>query len=143
MTIALLCMVVQTAWAQFSGGSGTQADPYQISSVADWNTLATNVEAGDSYSGMYFTLTKDIDNIETMVASEGKPFSGHFYGNGKELKISLVSDEQFCALFRCVNDATITNLKVSGIILRSRGDRHLSHTQVPVPVTIRLLSWDC
>jgi hypothetical protein len=22
MTIALLCMVVQTAWAQFSGGSG-------------------------------------------------------------------------------------------------------------------------
>ena len=76
MTIALLCMVVQTAWAQFSGGSGTQADPYQISSVADWNTLATNVEAGDSYSGMYFTLTEDIDNIETMVGSEGKPFSG-------------------------------------------------------------------
>ena len=90
MTIALLCMVVQTAWAQFSGGSGTQADPYQISSVADWNTLATNVEAGDSYSGMYFTLTEDIDNIETMVGSEGKPFSGHFYGNGKELKVSLV-----------------------------------------------------
>ena len=35
MTIALLCMVVQTAWAQFSGGSGTQADPYQISYYAD------------------------------------------------------------------------------------------------------------
>jgi hypothetical protein len=34
------------------------------------------VEAGDSYSGMYFTLTEDIDNIETMVGSEGKPFSG-------------------------------------------------------------------
>ena len=46
------------------------------------------MEAGDSYSGMYFTLTEDIDNIETMVGSEGKPFSGHFYGNGKELKVS-------------------------------------------------------
>ena len=34
------------------------------------------MEAGDSYSGMYFTLTEDIDNIETMVGSEGKPFSG-------------------------------------------------------------------
>lgn len=47
----------------------------------------------------------------------GDSYSGHFYGNGKELKVSLVSDEQFCALFRCVKDATITNLKVSGIIL--------------------------
>lgn len=117
MTIALLCMVVQTAWAQFSGGSGTPTDPYQISSVEDWNTLATNVEAGENYSGQYFKLTKDIDNIETLVGSEGKPFSGHFYGNGKQLKVSLVSDEQFCALFRCVNGATITNLKVGGIIL--------------------------
>ena len=47
MMIALLCMVVQTAWAEWEG-SRTQANPYQISSVADWNTLATNVEAGNN-----------------------------------------------------------------------------------------------
>ena len=30
-----------TSWAQFSGGSGTEADPYLISSDADWNRLPT------------------------------------------------------------------------------------------------------
>ena len=47
MMIALLCMVVQTAWAEWEG-SRTQANQYQISSVANRNTLATNVEAGNN-----------------------------------------------------------------------------------------------
>lgn len=51
--ITLLCAVVQGAWAW--NGTGTQADPYQISSVDDWNALVTAVEGGESYSGTYFT----------------------------------------------------------------------------------------
>ena len=49
----------------FSGGSGTQSDPYQISSQADLEQLARDVNGGDfggnnNYIGKYFKLTKDI-----------------------------------------------------------------------------------
>ncbi len=106
MIFALLCMVVQGAWAQFSGGTGTLADPYQISSVADWNTLATSVNAGESYSDQYFTLTQNLDNVDTMVGSAEHPFSGHFFGNGNALNAYLDESVQYCAPFRYINGAT-------------------------------------
>ena len=116
MTLLVVLLGSATgAWAQYSGGSGTQADPFQISSVDDWNRLATNVTAGNSYSGKYFKLTKDLDNVETMVGSADHPFSGHFYGNGKALNAYYSTSEQYCAPFRYVDGATITNLKTRGI----------------------------
>ena len=55
LTIAFLYAVVPGAWAQYSGWSGTEADPYQISSADDWNTLCANVNNGTStYSGKFF-----------------------------------------------------------------------------------------
>ena len=42
LSFALLCTIAQGAWAQYSG-SGTQTDPYQISTVDDWTTLCNNV----------------------------------------------------------------------------------------------------
>ena len=115
MMIALLCTVVQGAWAW--DGSGTQADPYQISSADDWNALATAVEGGESYSGKYFKLTKNIDKVETMVGcSKDKAFAGHFYGNGKTLAAYYNTSEPYTAPFRYINGATITDLTVDGII---------------------------
>lgn len=43
LSLALLCVVAQEAFAQYSGGSGTEAAPYQISTVDDWITLCNNV----------------------------------------------------------------------------------------------------
>ena len=89
-----------TAWAQFSGGTGTEADPYQISSIADWNTLSNNVKNGTTYSGQYFILTADlgtsIDNrITTMVGTKKHPFQGIFDGNGKSMDFNIRSSERF------------------------------------------------
>ena len=39
------------AWAQWQG-SGTEADPYQIRSTADWNTLANNVKISISHGAV-------------------------------------------------------------------------------------------
>ena len=115
LIIVLLCAVVQGAWAW--EGSGTQADPYQISSAEDWNALATNVDGGESYSGKYFKLTNNIDKVETMVgSSKEKAFSGHFYGNGKTLAAYYNTSEPYTAPFRYINGATITDLHVDGII---------------------------
>ncbi len=54
MMLALL-VCTTTAWAW--DGSGTSVDPYLIKFATDWNTLATNVEGGNTYSGKYFQLT--------------------------------------------------------------------------------------
>ncbi|MBO4812431.1 MAG: hypothetical protein J5552_12855 [Prevotella sp.] len=39
MTIALLCAVVQGAWAEFSG-DGSAKNPYILTSSDDWDQLA-------------------------------------------------------------------------------------------------------
>ena len=45
----------------FSGGSGTETDPYKISSTADLNELAEGTEGRTAYTNVYFKLTNDID----------------------------------------------------------------------------------
>ena len=109
----------QTAWAQqqFSGGTGTEADPYQLSSATDWNTFANNVKNGNSYSGKYFIMTNDF-NVTTMVGSENKPFEGVFDGNGKTLGVEIMVTDHRSAPFRYVNNATIKRLCIGGYIIK-------------------------
>lgn len=44
----------------FSGGDGSENDPYTISSAANLAQLSANVKAGTSYDNKYFKLTSDI-----------------------------------------------------------------------------------
>ncbi len=46
--------------AKFSGGSGTQVDPYQLATPENMSELAGLVNSGISFSGKYFKLTADI-----------------------------------------------------------------------------------
>ena len=46
--------------ANFSGGSGTQADPYQLATPKDMSELAGFVNSGISFSRKYFKLMADI-----------------------------------------------------------------------------------
>jgi hypothetical protein len=43
----------------FSGGDGSSATPYSISTAADLAQLGANVNAGTSYSGVYFKMKDD------------------------------------------------------------------------------------
>nr|MBO6295658.1 hypothetical protein [Schwartzia sp. (in: firmicutes)] len=45
----------------YSGGTGTEADPWLISTVDDWKALATAVNGGANYSGNYFKQTANLD----------------------------------------------------------------------------------
>ena len=125
---ALLCVIVQGGWAWT--GSGTEANPYQISSVDDWNTLCNNVNNGTStYNGKFFKLMADIKVEETfngaptkMVGrSENVNFRGTFDGNGHTLTVNYVDnhDESACAPFRYIRNATIKNLHVAGSITKT------------------------
>jgi hypothetical protein len=92
------CLFVLPAQAQYSGGSGTADDPYQIATATDLIALG---ETPDDYD-KHFILTADIDldpNLpggrvfdKAVIAPEdiaqpwyhsiGSPFTGVFDGNG-------------------------------------------------------------
>ena len=68
LCIALLSALLPMTgtWAQtFSGGSGTEQDPYKIASEADLNTLAglctPYTAAQANTEGKFFKLTQDLD----------------------------------------------------------------------------------
>ena len=59
--ILLLSGVISIAQTPvLTNGLGTEADPYQISSVSDWNAFAAAVNAGYSYSGDFIKLTANL-----------------------------------------------------------------------------------
>lgn len=63
LSVALITLVMtltaQTAWAWT--GEGTEASPYQISTVADLIQLANDVNSGTTYEGFFFELMNNID----------------------------------------------------------------------------------
>ena len=73
----------------FTGGNGSQANPYQIATTDDLDLLASQVNAGTMYKDTYFVLTNNItyDGTENNFIpignqNENKCFAGHFDGKG-------------------------------------------------------------
>ena len=81
--------------ADFASGNGTKNDPYTIKYASDLNHLATFVNSGQNYSGVYFVLSNDIayshnsywnfaenENNYTAIGTYDNPFRGTFDGGG-------------------------------------------------------------
>jgi hypothetical protein len=127
-----LLVFAPTAWAQWNG-TGTEADPYEIASTADWNTLADNVNNhNQTYSGEFFKLMADITVTETVTSgtpttmvgsSDSKSFQGTFDGNGHTITLDYndTRSADFCAPFRYINGATIKYLHMAGTIYKTKG----------------------
>ncbi len=106
---------------KFAGGTGTESDPYQISNGAELAYLAQQVNAGESYSDKYFTLTNDIDlgsKEWTPIGNEnenwdGYKFEGTFDGDGHTICNLNVPDTALPGLFGRVT-GVIQNLIVLG-----------------------------
>jgi len=78
--------------ATYSGGSGTEGDPYRISTADDWTTLMNTSADWDKY----FILTADIDLGEaslTPVGNSGTNFTGTFDGNNHVLSNATINRE--------------------------------------------------
>lgn len=102
--------VPETAWrdnaaTDFAGGSGTEADPYQITDGAQLAKIAKDVENGTVYKDAYFRLENDIDLSAHRWnpigvykwyeggATEDRMFAGFLDGNGKTIT-GLIVDER-------------------------------------------------
>ncbi|NLV44172.1 MAG: hypothetical protein GXY07_06705 [Candidatus Hydrogenedentes bacterium] len=86
--------------AVYSGGAGTEPNPYRIGSVADWTTLAITTADWNKH----FILVNNIDFASVEVTPVGTfdlPFKGVFDGNGHALRSVLINfpETEYIGLF--------------------------------------------
>lgn len=111
-------------------GTGTAIDPYIISDFDGLKLLATNVNAGTNYAGVYFQLGADIDGLKANFVQIGsksgaKPFKGSFDGASHVIKnIQLTSGSDACGIFGYTLGATIKNL-TAGVLGNTPTDSSL------------------
>ena len=130
--------VPATEWSSyaataFAGGSGTEADPYQIETPEQLAKLAADINTGIpelDHSKEYFKLTKDIDLSAHRWIPIGSgsangsfhAFAGYFDGNDKTITGLRVdeSDDHFSAgLFGNVTGYEIKNLKIKDAYVKT------------------------
>lgn len=102
--------VPDTVWtdyaaADFAGGTGTEADPYQIATAEQLAKLSKDVSGGNRYQGKFFELTGNIDlsshrwipigiyKWEQSGATTSNWFEGFIDGNNKTIS-GLIVDER-------------------------------------------------
>ncbi len=117
-----------TVATAYAGGTGSEKDPYLISTCAQLLYLRDQVNAGTTYAGSYFKLTNDLDfgsvDVKTPIgqykSGGNKYFSGTFDGAGHVIKnFKVVSfNDRYLGLFGAVSGATIKNLGMTGAYIR-------------------------
>lgn len=102
--------VPDTVWtdyaaADFAGGTGTEADPYQIATAEQLAKLSKDVSEGNKYQRMFFEITENIDlsshrwipiginKWESSGATTSNWFEGFIDGNNKTIS-GLIVDER-------------------------------------------------
>ncbi|MBO5046466.1 MAG: hypothetical protein J6C93_06310 [Clostridia bacterium] len=116
-----------TSVSQTFVGDGTAENPYLIQSGADLALLRANVNAGNSYAGQYFKMTKSIDlnGVSLMIGSSSttgaastNTFGGTFDGNNCSI-LNVATNEtttgQYAALFKgLIAGGKVANLSTYG-----------------------------
>ena len=109
----------------FSGGTGTESDPYLVSELADLQQISGR----GNYSGVFFALSGDLDLQGAELEAIGdhfNPFEGSFDGKGYKLsnfKVAGEAGDYGVGLFGSVGeDAVVKNLNISGGIVGGDGE---------------------
>ena len=81
-------------WGEGDGRDGSKEHPYTIASTFELDLLASAVDSGNDYAGIYFEVIDNItytysntteENNYTAIGTENKLFKGKFNGNGKTI----------------------------------------------------------
>lgn len=112
-----------------SGGTGTAEDPYLVSSQADLEALASEVNAGNSFDNVYFEQSADITTDYTdgsgftPIGTSTYPFNGNYNGNGHEIRgIEITASDSsanyglfgYIGTSGIVHDLSLAGISVSG-----------------------------
>ena len=112
-------------WAHFSGGAGTQEDPWKIATVADVKELAELLASGEAaaFGAASYLQTQDIDlsAIHGFSPLGKAPFTGVYDGGSHTLRGMKFNNQASApsGLFRESDGATIKNLTVEADDCRS------------------------
>ena len=106
------------SYSTISAGSGSQNDPFIITTGEQLYRLAKDVNSGVPYSGQYFKLANSIDlggHEWTPIGNSTTPFKGHFDGNGYTIYgLSIQNDlNGYAGLFGKVEGSKISGLSVN------------------------------
>ena len=120
-------MVSAACMAQtFSGGTGTESDPYLISNVNDLKELSQMTDTpgeGDTQQtfGKFFRLTQDItEPFKQMIGFEGF-FKGNFDGAGHTITLDIdMPTDDYVGLFGTVKSGSVHDLAVRGSVTGRR-----------------------
>ena len=94
-------------------GTGTEADPYQIATAEDYQTVYDLVAAGYAFKDQYLAQTKDVTLAEgwkPIGSDSNNRFSGHLDGQNHTLTVP----EGGLPLLGYVKDAYVGNLNIYG-----------------------------
>ena len=102
---------------------GTEDNPYLISTEEELNQLRIAVNGGNSYEGVYFKLTNDLDFKDfdddgnpdngnfTPIGTSNTPFRGYFDGNQHTISnVTIKRSDSYQALFSYKENGWIKNL---------------------------------
>jgi len=134
VAVATLFMVANNIFAQtFSGGTGTEADPYLISSKADLDVLADSVNTIPYWSSIkHFKVTNDITEpfqnrigffdyeVNNFIERTQYAFCGHFDGGGYRIMLDInMPDKNNVGLFGLtfIGGHAIKNVIVEGSVI--------------------------
>ena len=135
LTLALWLTTTATAWAAYSGGTGTKDDPYLIANANDLNKLAhhLNYQSTGYFDDKYFVQTADIDcsgwtyydTWEVIGKDADHPFGGHYDGGGYSITgFTITTDGQYAGLFGYIkggpyngSEANTKIAEVHGVVL--------------------------
>ena len=116
------------AASSFAGGSGTQTDPYRISTAAQLRYLASRVNSGYSGNGEYYLITNNISLNDTSnweewdwdnppanewqpigywdSSTNNRPFRGNLDGDGHTVRGLYFADDEksFAGLFGYISE---------------------------------------
>ena len=123
LIIMLLC--ANGVMAQFNG-SGTESDPYLISTQQDLKNLIKSVNnSRNDFSGKFFKQTDDIDFVDSQVFPDGftpigdydrnRPFSGIYDGDGHTISKLYITGNDNAAMFGYVENGCIKNLNFENV----------------------------
>jgi len=90
-------------------------DPFRVTSLAELNSLAARVNAGEDFTGVYILQTGDITGFTGTIGTDEHPFRGIYDGGENTLAVDI-SGGRYCAPFGCVENASIRKLTVAGSI---------------------------
>lgn len=91
--IIIICFETVVTFAQFGGGTGTEADPYRIYTNADFEEFYDSLKLQSTFTGKHFRLMNNIEAQTTSITENNNTtFNGIFNGCGYSIDITNIED---------------------------------------------------